>query len=252
MTAQEKYADKIAKLLAKAQSTPFEGEALTFTEKAQELMHKYAIDAALIDAARGLNSKEREEIIEARWEYTGTYRQAAWRLANVVARANGCKTLLSDDATGRKAQLYVIGYEGDVERARTLETSLQLQMTVALSQWWKSNDIHALFDRNRKFAERRQFMFSFADGVSGRLKTAKVKAEKTANAEHGAESVALVIRNRADNVDAWIDQQYGRLRHGSSRSYKAGGNGARVAGQTAGARADVGQPRMGSRKALKS
>ena len=45
---------RIRQLLAKAESTTFEAEALAFTAKAQELMTRHAIDAALVhDTAAG-------------------------------------------------------------------------------------------------------------------------------------------------------------------------------------------------------
>lgn len=44
--------ERIRNLLAKAEATTFQEEAHAFTEKAQELMQKYAIDQAMLEASR--------------------------------------------------------------------------------------------------------------------------------------------------------------------------------------------------------
>jgi hypothetical protein len=243
-----KYADKIAKLLAKAQTTTPE-EAESLVAKAQELMTKYAIDQALLDAMKG-ESERREEIIEAVVEYTGTFRMATWRLAQAIAKANTCRVLVSDDTRQRVCQLYLIGFESDVERARLLDASLQIQMVRALNAWWTSDPVNALLDRNRKFAARRQFMFSFTQGVKERLGAAVKTATAEATKTHG-DSVALVLRSRTDRVDDWVDREYGKLKY-TTRNYKGGGASAHGAGLEAGRRADVGQPKVGGQREIGS
>ena len=41
--------DKIRRLTAKAEATPYEAEAMAFAAKAQALMTQHAIDAAMLD-----------------------------------------------------------------------------------------------------------------------------------------------------------------------------------------------------------
>ena len=79
----EHYADKIAKLLAKAESTTPE-EAESLVAKAQELMTAYAVSEAMIDSVRGI---ERDEIGQD--EYVGIFRAAVADIGRAVARANG-------------------------------------------------------------------------------------------------------------------------------------------------------------------
>lgn len=246
--SQETYADKIAKLLAKAESTtPQEAELLV--AKAQELMQRYAIDQFMVDAARGV---EREEIITAVFRYEGTYRQAHAQLAWSVLSANGCRGVYWDDTTGRVYNLEVAGFQSDVERTRIIETSLQIQANRALKAWWGSEAVHATFDRNRKFNARREFLFGFAHGVSAKLQIANEAARKGAQAAQKSgpsDSVALVLRSRKDQVDDWFDKKHGRLRS-VSRTYKSGGHGAGDAGRAAGRNADVGQPGLKGRGAI--
>lgn len=238
------YADKIAKLLAKADSTTAE-EAESLIAKAQELMTKYAIDQALIDAARGLQDR-REEIIETIVEYPGTYRHATFRLCSTIAKVNNCRTLVDDDTRGRVTQLYIIGFESDVERVRILDASLQIQMASALNAW--APEATQYLDRNQKFAARRQFMFSFTQGVLEKLRAATTAGESEAKKEHGEQSVALVLRSRKDSVDGWVDEQYGKSLRKVKHNYKAGAASAHDAGVKAGRTADVGQPRVGGNR----
>lgn len=246
MTQAEAYADKIAKLLAKAESTtPEEADALI--AKAQELMTKYAIDQQLIDALRA-GKDAAEEIIEVVVEYAGTYRHATFRLAHAVALANNCQTFVDDDTRNRVARLHVIGFEGDVERTRILDASLQIQMHRALNEW--APDATAHLGRNEKFAARRQFMFSFTQAVRVRLAAGVAAGEKAAKKEHGEKSVELVLRSRKDNVQSWMDEQYGGRFKTVKRNYKAGAASAAAAGTEAGQRADVGQPKVGGKKAI--
>ena len=44
---------QIRALLAKAENTPFEADAVAFTAKAQELMARYAIDRAIVERREG-------------------------------------------------------------------------------------------------------------------------------------------------------------------------------------------------------
>jgi hypothetical protein len=246
--AQETYADKIAKLLAKAESTTPE-EAELLIAKAQELMQRYAIDQFMVDAARGV---EREEIMTTVFRYEGTYRQAHAQIAWEVLRANGCRGVYTDNPTRRIYELEVVGFQSDVDRTRIVETSLQIQAQRALNAWWGSSPMHAALDRNRKFNSRREFLFGFATGTQAALRTANASAQRSAQAAQKSgpsDSVALVLRSRADRVDEWMDKSYGRLRS-VNRNYKSGGAGAGSAGRAAGARADVGQPGLKGRGAI--
>src|ERR1051326_8295178 len=113
MTESERYADKIAKLLRKAESTTQE-EAELLVQKAQELMTQYAISEELISRAKGENAKKREEIIEKTINLTGQYRNELWDIGATCARNNDCRVLIGRGST---VTLYVIGFESEVRPA---------------------------------------------------------------------------------------------------------------------------------------
>lgn len=112
---KEELADKVRKLLAKAEdpaTTPEEAEA--FTAKAQQMMTKYAIDLAMVaDPATA------DRLVERDWVVEGPYASHKVSIINAVARANDCRALYAELPGGRK-RIYVVGFDGDVEWVETL------------------------------------------------------------------------------------------------------------------------------------
>lgn len=269
MTGQEKYADKIAKLLRKAESTTAE-EADALIAKAQELMVTYAIDQAMIDAARGVNAKAAEKIIEKIIEYTGIFQYQLMSLGYAITTQNACRAfyfardarvVIEDDKRVKKPKMHiltVVGYESDIERATLLEASIQVQCAAALASWWKTVDA-SWMSPMQKFKERRQFIMSFTSAVRERLAAAAEQGHQEAvkneqeragtTADVASSSVALVLRSRQDNVNDWVDDKYGQMRLSYSRVH-SGGASAHVAGATAGTRANLGNPSLGGRRSI--
>lgn len=261
MQTQEKYADKIAKLLRKAENpaaTPEEAEA--FIAKAQELMTQYAIGEDLVRAAKGEVEKAKEEIITEEILYTGSYAPALFMIGHAIAQQNSCRTLIADrpahfgrDDEGKRVRkpagkkLSIIGFESDVRNVIQLDTSAQIQATAGLTKWWREADVPEYWTASDKYKARRQFLFSFAEGLGSQLRKARKlgekaaaadEADRTGDADAAAESVALVVRSKKERVDEWMDQSYGKLRS-RPLNYAGGGGGARQAGFDAGRRADL-------------
>ncbi|MBU6232409.1 DUF2786 domain-containing protein [Patescibacteria group bacterium] len=282
---QEKYANKIAKLLAKAESTSPE-EAEILIAKAQELMAQYAVEEAMIDAARGV---ERDEIEQRTVVFTGNNRAELADLAWRICQVNDCKVVQWQttvvDEEGRKAvrvrrnwrsgqyeaevtnrkkaiKYEITGFRSDLERILLLESSLRLQAISSLTNWWRDEG-KAQYDwetYSHKVRIKQEFLEGFTNSVHSKLQTAKrtgqqaavkVEAKRThATDESAGESVALVLRSRKDRVDDWYDKHYGKLRKGRS-SYKQSLSGSAYhSGTAAGARADVGQSQVRGRKGL--
>lgn len=253
----EKYAERIAKLLAKAESTTPE-EAELLVAKAQELMTTYAISQAMIDAKGGV---ERDEVVQETIKFTGQYRLATFQIANVLAGANNCRVLQSTGGGGGRyygytapyKKIYIIGFKSDVDRVLMLNASLQIQCARALGTWWK-NDVDAYnkdwWTSHQKTVERREFIFGFSNGLSSKLFAANEAARRADAAERAeaeastvadaSDSVSLVLRARADRIDDWVDETYGKLKSGRGRSYSSGGHASRSAGTAAGRSASTG------------
>lgn len=251
MTETEKYAERIAKLLRKAESTtPEEAEALV--EKAQHLMTLYAIDEQMLAKARG--EKVREEIVKGFIRYHGAYRMALFDVGAAVARNNNCRHLIykQNHTTPWYDELTIIGFESDVARVKLLEASLQVQLASALQTWWKAYPGKQHLTSREKYTERRDFMFAFAGIVNQRLSEAVREAKKQATANEAARSdvttevaekgVALVLADRKQRVDDWMDEKYGKKLRTVSRNYSNGIGTGYMAGRAAGQKANLSNP----------
>lgn len=262
----QSYAEKIRKLLDKAESTESEHEAEALRERAFLLMEKYAITDAMISSAKPI---VREEIIEKEVSFTGRFAKANRRITSAIAAAFDCRCVVLDHNSywdkrnkNEHYDIRVHGFQSDVEKVLLLDASLQIQAVRALKAWEKSidlrNDPRPQWD---KFKMRRSFILGFASGAGSKLTKARREAEAEVAAERAAasgedtvvesSSVALVLRDRKDSVNDWMDQRYGNgLR--KSRGFTAGGGyGSWNAGHAAGQRADTGQGGLGgSRRAL--
>jgi hypothetical protein len=255
MTQQEKYADKIAKLLAKAESTKSPEEAEMLFAKAQELMSQYAIDEAMLAAARGTHGDDK--IVEEEFVMIGIYRFAIADMTWRVLTTNGLKVVkLSgknwrevDGRVFKETVVYkVVGYKSDLDRARALQTSLLVQAIGAENSWWKKHK--HLYSKEDAHYARRQFLFSFGHGVHEKLKEAQARGQAAAEAEHGSNSVALVLRDKSLAVQDEFNRRYPHLRKVNS-SLRAGDAFAAEKGKAAGRKADVGGTKLGgSRKAI--
>lgn len=261
MTDQEKYAAKIAKLLRQAESTDVEAEADAFVAKAQQLMTAYAIDAAMLAQARGENEKKAEDIVRVPFTFTGIFKQALLQIAYIIAQANDCQgvrtadTWVYEDGKRKKADiLHVIGFESDVENVQLLNASLQIQAATAQRAWWKDQD-SSWMSGMEKFKARREFLWGFSAALRIRLREAREAGEAEAvrneqtrtknDSDVARQSVELVLRDKKQRVEEWMDKTYGSSLRRVSRRYSSGGMDANRAGRAAGQRANIGNPSVG-------
>lgn len=250
------YAERIAKLLRKAESTDSEHEAEALVAKAQELMTRYSIDAALLAQAQGLQVQE--TVVKHSIVYSGIFHMALFDIGNAIAKAQGCRTLIIK-MPKTNTKLEIIGWESDVTNAKMLDASLQLQASTAMQRWYRAQRTDGLTPM-QKAKMRRQFLQSFAQGLAAKLAVAKRAGTEAAAADEAersgvdldtaTKSTDLVIRDRAQQVDDWVDREYGSTLRTVRRNYSFGGYGAASAGYEAGRNADVGQPRVGGRRAI--
>lgn len=265
-STQEKYVLKIQALLRKAESTtPEEAEALT--EKAQELMARYAIEQHAINLEEG----KPETVVEKRIEYTGKYAKVLQGIGSRVATAQGCRTLVAKGyggpRGGKSESLYIIGLETDVDRALQLDASLQIQAAIAIRKWAKDGGIQEWMDWYTRVDSRRDFYLGFSNGVATRLGRAKTSAKENIMDEAAAAAAGvtpeeearetvktgmeLAERTRKEKIDDWVDQKYGKLGSSRSSNYNSRGYGGYAAGTRAGANANTGSAGgLKQRKAL--
>lgn len=225
--------ERIRALLSKAESTaeqyPAEAEALT--AKAIELMERYRIDEVMLQDSAPL--QDRGKIIETEFLIgSGPYVNARSSLLGAVAENYSVKFLAYQDFNGKTAIL--VGYESDVAIAEMLYTSLIVQATVALSSPEVEAERKALRVHGTRFA--RSFLFGFADRIRQRLSETNRKV--VAEAESAGQSVALVLADRMDDVEADVFRRYGKVPTGRRPSTTVDWHSTRV-GMDAADRADL-------------
>lgn len=238
---------KIRALLDKAESTAtdFPAEAEALTAKAIELMERYRIDEAMIADAKP--PQDRGKIIEKKFSIgAGPYVNTRMALATAIGDAHSVTVLTSNGLRGK--MLYLIGYETDVELTEMLYTSLLVQATSALSspevQADKPTGVHGT-----KFA--RSFFMGFTDTIASRLRTSTSAAAADVPNVTGR-SVALVLTDRRQSVEADVLRRYGQIRKARPVSPASSWDG-RMAGVLAGNRADIRSDRRvsaGTQRAL--
>lgn len=235
----DKMLERVRALLAKAESTTHPEEAKAFSAKAQELMSKYAIDAAMLDAASGRQTHFGQRRVDIGTKYT----RATFTLFGQVAVANDCTLMVDGDI---RKYCWIAGAESDMEATEMLYTSLRLQASREILSMVAPPGVSTTTFRN-------SFLYGYADEIGMRLVKARIAAREAAETQyaHTGASVALVLANKRDAVTQWlVDNKVivppEKAKKSSLNKPTIDGSGYR-AGVEAGARADIGGRRVGAK-----
>jgi hypothetical protein len=229
---------KVASLLKLANSNNA-NEAALAAQRAQEIMAKFKLDAALLDA--GPSAEPDEPIVDFARKGAPLHesaRKSGWRvrLAFFVAKANGCVIYLS---TGRgQSAIQIVGRPSDADTVRYLFAYL-------------ANETDRLAEREARGCGR-TWANNFRLGVVDTIGTKLGEAQKAVNEAARSEATnannpnALVRVNTAiervaakqSAVQQWMDTN---MKMGKARASSAQYDGsARAAGQAAGREISVG------------
>lgn len=230
---------RVQLLLAKAAddaATPEESEI--YTAKAQELMIKYGIEQAMLNAARPAGQRERVE--SKRIEIPAPYGLDKASLLYRIAKALGCKTIRYTGRNLRKVTVVVVyGFPSDLAQVEMLFASLTLQATRDM--------LHAevpYWDNTAAF--RRTFLSGFTSVVAHRLE--QMHDRSVREADTATPGTALVLVDRKTEVEQAYNLAHPDARTGRGRNLSGSGENA---GRASGRRADLGGQRVGgSRTAL--
>jgi hypothetical protein len=231
--ADDRALRRIRGLLAKAESSEFPEEAEALTAKAQELMTRYAVDAALLDA--GPSPTRGTTVGTRRVHVQDPYVRAKMQLLAAVADANDVRVVWY--ASLGIANL--VGVPAEAAAVELLFTSLLLQAAQALSVAERPLGRRAA---SRSF--RRSFLLGYGQRIGERLQAARQQATATAAAEHGVDLLP-VLRSRQAAVAERVAELFPRVR--ASRGRASVDAGAWYAGRDAAERADVGTRRSALR-----
>jgi Protein of unknown function (DUF2786) len=218
---------RIRGLLSKAESTEFPEEAEALTAKAQELMTRHAVDAALLEAGPSPS----EGVGTRRVHVAEPYVRAKMQLLAAVAEANDVRLVWYQ----RLGIANLIGGRGDLDAVELLFTSLLLQVAQGLAAAERQAG-----RRPASRAFRRAFLVGYAHRIGERLQTARQQATASAAAERGVDLLP-VLRSRREAVETAVAELFPRVR--TSRSRASVDEGGWYAGRAAAERADVGPRR---------
>ncbi|SHM32875.1 DUF2786 domain-containing protein [Actinacidiphila paucisporea] len=157
--APPKMLARIRALLAKAESTGYPEEAEALSAKAQHLMARHSIDAALLAASHDTRATAGARRIGVDRPYEG----AKALLLDAVAAANRCQSVWSSELGFST----VVGHAPDLDAVELLYTSLLVQADRALHGGRTS--------RSRDFRE--SFLIAYASRIRARLLTATAEEE---------------------------------------------------------------------------
>jgi hypothetical protein len=216
---------RIRGLLAKAESTEFPEEAEALTAKAQELMTRHAVDAALLEVGRAPAGGR--AVDTRRVHVRDPYVRAKMQLLAAVAEANDVRLVWYSGL----GIANLIGVRADVASVELLFTSLLLQVAQALSA---AERPLGRGSASRSF--RRSFLLGYAHRIGERLQAARQRATAEAATEHDVDLLP-VLRSRQLAVEQRVAELFPRVRATRSRSsVDASGW---YAGREAAERADV-------------
>jgi hypothetical protein len=190
--------ERVRALLAKAESTEFAEEAEALTAKAQELMARHSIDAALLAVAGAI----RDEPIGWRIGIDAPYEGPKVGLLMQVAEANRCRVVWSKSfgfAT-------VLGFEGDLHAVELLFLSLLVQATTAMV---RAGSRRTSWGASRTRAFRQSFLTAFGTRIGERLRT--VTAGVTGEVDAGGAGLLPVLASRDEAVREKAESYFPRL-----------------------------------------
>jgi hypothetical protein len=196
---EARYLERVRALLAKAESTEFEEEAEALTAKAQELMTRHSIDAALL-AAHAAGKRSGEQPVGRRIGVDDPYAQAKAVLLGVIAEASMCRVVWSKNFGFST----VFGFEGELASVELLYTSLLLQARTAMV---RMGDLGGMGKRAKSRSFRQSFLVGFATRIGQRLRESADAATSDAVGEHGR-GLLPVLADRSRAADELRDEAF--------------------------------------------
>jgi hypothetical protein len=180
-----KVVARIRGLLAKAESTTFPDEAEALSAKAQELLARYALDAAEI-----AEQADGPAVVVRRLCVDDPYLSAKATLCSRVADANRCRAVWNS----MWGVVTIIGEAAAAESAVLLCQSLLRQAEVAVVLQGARRDVAG---RSRTRSFRQSFLIAYAARIGERLAAATAASVAERDAATGGALVPLLDRQRA-------------------------------------------------------
>lgn len=228
---------RVQALLAKADSTEFEEEAETLRVKANELIANHGVSAAML-AAEG---RQADELGKIEIKISGAYSHNQATLLHYIAQIFNCSTVAHPVKAGSRTigKATLVGYQSDLDIVAGL---FQIINTQAVHGCARTTVPY--YEHGRAY--RNSWWFGFNRVIFARLKAAHTAAVQETPATSSGTSAELVLVDRAAKVEAYRKELFSRTR--TTQRHSRSNTGYNV-GKQAGARADIGQSRIGGQRA---
>jgi hypothetical protein len=207
---------RIRALLAKAESTTFPEEAEALTAKAQELIARHAVEAALLE-----EGQPRATPVARRLGVDDPYASAKAYLLAQVAAASRCRAVWSGDLGFST----VFGFPAELDAVELLYTSLLVQATSAMVAEGKRPEQR----RQRTRGFRQSFLVAFAARIGQRLRETTEAVVSEADSTSGG-ALLPVLASRREAIDEAVDEAFPDA---SGRSLSASDRDGWIAGRVA-------------------
>jgi hypothetical protein len=198
---------RVRALLAKAESTEFSEEAELFFAKAQELMSRYSLERAVVDAVgeagAAIQTGGRRVWLD------NPYLSPKSMVVNAVATANRCRAVFLKDL----GFVTVVGEETDTEIVEMLATSLLVHASRSMLAEGSRQGSERQ-SRPRSF--RQAFLVAYAQRISERLSEAAAHAQddvasSLADGGGGAGQLVPVLAARDEAVAVRMAEYFPRV-----------------------------------------
>ena len=224
MSNFDKLRDKVAKLLRQAEDVAGTPEEGVFQAKAFELMAKYGIDQASVQAAKqGLDTSDLRDAIQWIVKIDGTYAQAQMMLLHNLAQALHSKTVYNKSRYTGELHMYVYGVPSHIERIQVLWAILQPQMMrlvktvrpdfdyteVKRRYNYETHQYETYTTKNAGFLKsyRRSWIAGFGQAVGARLGEQEEKA-----LEADTSGALVLFQGDKERAELELRRQHPRLR----------------------------------------
>ncbi len=249
MSEGDKMLERVRRLLAKAEGASTEAERDAYNGKAAELIARYGIEAALLDADQGERQVPGDRVVVL----DAPYARDKGSLLAAIAVPLRVQVVMRSRPLGRagtQLSMHLFGMTADLERVDVLYTSLLVQAAHGLAVARPDDPDESVA------AYRRSWMHGFATVVQRRLYAAEAAVAAEADERRarprpgdssGGErqvSASIVLADRDQLVRQAVESAYPRL--GRARTRTLSGSGV-ADGAAAGRRADLGGRRLGRR-----
>ncbi len=211
--ADTKVLNRIRGLLAKAEATDFAEEAEIFTAKAQELMTRYAINAALLHTWNGMGDTP---VHSRRIHLENPYVKEKVHLLTEISDSNRVRTVWFSSL----AIATVVGTPLGLQQVDMLFTSLLVQATRAMQFADASSSIGS-----HTTSFRKGFLAGFASRIGQRLRDADSRATVDAADEAAipVDDLLPILAGKSEAVDSEFERLFPRTRKARGRAVDANG-----------------------------